>query len=57
MNNPGVYENYEKEMHIYANPDPVNSHDVKTETENTRRQPPQHTGTETHFIKTTDTFR
>ncbi|KAK2871197.1 hypothetical protein Q8A67_023724 [Cirrhinus molitorella] len=47
MNHPGkdgIYENDKKE-HIYANADPVNSHDFKIETENTRR-PPQHTGSD-----------
>ncbi len=51
----GMDKDEDKEkMNIYAN---VNIHDVRTETENTRKhQTPQHTGTATHLIiKTTTT--
>ncbi|KAK2871165.1 hypothetical protein Q8A67_023692 [Cirrhinus molitorella] len=43
----GMDEEKEVEMNIYANEDPVNSHDVRTETENSdtrRHQTPKHTG-------------
>lgn len=49
----GKDENKEK-MNIYANVHYLNSHDVRTETENARRhETPQGTGTKTHFIITT----
>jgi len=40
----------EEEMTIYANVDPINDSDVRTETENS--QTPQDTGTEINFIIT-----
>ncbi|XP_048037464.1 killer cell lectin-like receptor subfamily F member 1 [Megalobrama amblycephala] len=47
MNIPGKHwmdREDEKEMNIYANVDPINSFDVRIETENTKRhQTPQHT--------------
>ncbi len=47
---------HKEEMTIYANVHSVNIHDVRTETENTRKhQTLQHSGTATHFIITTTT--
>uniref|UniRef100_A0A671P1R0 C-type lectin domain-containing protein n=1 Tax=Sinocyclocheilus anshuiensis TaxID=1608454 RepID=A0A671P1R0_9TELE len=57
MNIPGTHGmgEDEEEMNIYANAD---AHDARTEKENSdtkRHQTPRHTGTETHFIITTNT--
>ncbi|CAM4608277.1 unnamed protein product [Leuciscus chuanchicus] len=41
----GMDREDEEEMHIYANADPINGSDVRTETENS--QTPQHTGSDT----------
>ncbi len=49
-------DKHKEEMNIYANVHSVNFHDVRTETENTRKhQTLQHSGTATHFITTTTT--
>lgn len=54
MNIPGIHMmNGENEEMIYANTGPVNSLDVRTETEKSftkSHQTPQHTGTEIHSI-------
>ncbi|XP_051763536.1 hepatic lectin-like [Ctenopharyngodon idella] len=57
MNIPGKHRmdrEDEKEMNIYANADPINSFDVRTETENSdtkRHQTPQHTGSDSVKIR------
>ncbi|XP_051746565.1 CD209 antigen-like protein C isoform X3 [Ctenopharyngodon idella] len=57
INIPGTHgmdREDEEEMNIYANADPINSFDVRTETENSdtkRHQTPQHTGSDSVKIR------